>query len=245
LENHITVPNRKRRIVITFACAVSAVLLALLLIAWNRSLWAGEYLAFTSPAASRELYWELGTLHYRHTASITNGGFAFTQIPTPERYIPVRLDQQKWGWFEWRASSNALSWSCPFWPLTLVAAIAPLLWLLQNRQQPRWIWPVAATTVALWPVAVWAMFPAPIFRYALWIGALIGVLGALPLVFFIQAIRAINRRLFAPWPWQFRKRRARRRRQKGLCPECGYDLRASPGRCPECGYESGGICEVG
>jgi hypothetical protein len=48
----------------------------------------------------------------------------------------------------------------------------------------------------------------------------VGLLIGLPAVLFLRRIHGVAQR-----------------RVRGLCPVCGYDVRATPARCPECGSE--------
>jgi hypothetical protein len=51
----------------------------------------------------------------------------------------------------------------------------------------------------------------------------------------VRAWMAMALLLLMPAVWVKRFCKSRRARRHGLCPACGYDLRATPERCPECG----------
>ena len=111
-------------------------------------------------------------------------------------------------------------------------------WAGEQRPIERALWPMKAVRIDGWPLGVlvyrgWGWFTRghggdgptyPITVVGLRWDVLVLLFALLPAA---RAVVALRRRI-----------RRRRRLVRGLCPECGYDLRASSERCPECGRTS-------
>lgn len=200
-----------RRRLFTITTAVSLLLFAATVLFWYRSYVRLETLCFTDPRRTCWSMWgDKGILHV-----IADGRW-------PDR-LPVQLIRDA----DW-ATIDARGPTQPY-PVFDGGARGHIWYWLDLKVERG----VDYLSLNADGTALWALPPGPA-------GSAIHRTTAVPYVNIqlpFSMLAAIAAFLPAIWTIAVASRRQQRRRlqRSGLCPRCGYDLRASLNRCPECG----------
>jgi hypothetical protein len=141
--------------------------------------------------------------------------------------------------------------SIRIWPVVLITAILPALFLgrrlyraaVSSPPLRSFLWRainigavvsavLCGVVIVLWAWCSWASdtLPVSLPRPSLGTDIVHFMMGQGGVPSWLLAL--ITAALPGVWVWRRNKWRIIR---QGFCPECGYDLRATPDRCPECG----------
>jgi hypothetical protein len=204
-------------------------------ILWLRSLVVAEYLIVRLGGNEIDLFSEIGTIQIQTGHSDAPSGLSLLSITYPARSVPGRAATVPWGW--WQCDlRGAFHLAIPLWVIFAVMACAPIIHIyrhprtLQSRS-------FGVTVITGWPLLLPVTDPFVDFRQVAPLIATSALMSAAVLWSYHFLDRAMARP--TPWPWQLKRRLEERRRRAGRCPNCGYDVRATPDRCPECGIAVG------
>jgi hypothetical protein len=200
--------RRLTRHLFTLCSAVSLLLCVAACVLWVRSYFATDMLTLHSESVSGGTYRQVYRLvdSGRGMLLVHRGVIQAAPVDPPPGYTPTSASRRDAEFPVNPVDRWALSRATS--PAGQVVHFAPGVTVRQDRSSEVTIGHAALGTMAATYEELWIAVPH-------WLLALVAAI--LPTVFGVRFVR--------------RRRLAR----LGLCPACGYDLRASPERCPECG----------